>query len=80
MATSSPTRQRSVWRALNSLIARGDVLVISGRGTSKSPRQFATVEDFARLHSKKVRDTAHAKKIAAGVPPHFRAMVVAELR
>jgi hypothetical protein len=78
--TLAPTYERSLWRALTGLIARGDVVVIGGRGTSGSPRQFATVEDFARLSGKKVRDAAHAKEIAAGVPLELRPQVVAELR
>ena len=59
------------------LIARGDVVVIGGRGTSGSPRQYATVEDFARLSGKKVRDTAHAKEIAAEAPLTAAEMVAA---
>jgi hypothetical protein len=78
--TLAPTYERLLWRALRGLIARGDVVVIGGRGTSGSPRQYATVEDFARLSVRKVRDTAHAKEIAAGVPLTLRPMVAAELR
>jgi hypothetical protein len=76
----APTYERSLRRALTGLIARGDVVIIGGRGPSRSPREFATVEDFARLSGQKVRDAAHAKEIAAGLPARFRAMAVAELR
>ena len=57
---------RSARRALDGLLRRGDVVVVGGRGTSKSPREFLCVEDFASL-SGKPRDTAHAKTIAAEV-------------
>ena len=72
--------ERSARRALDGLLKRGDVVVIGGRGTSSSPRHFMCVEDFARLSGKKPRNTADAKKIAAGVPLTLRPMVVAELR
>jgi hypothetical protein len=76
--TLAPTYERSVWRALNKLIARGDVVVIGGKGTSSSPREYMAVEDFARLAGQ-VRSTADAKKIAAGAKG-FEAMVVAAVR
>jgi len=63
--TLAPTYERSLLRALTGLIARGDVVVIGGRGTSGSPREYMAVEDFARLSGKKVRNTVDAKKIAA---------------
>jgi hypothetical protein len=75
--TLAPTYERALWRGLRGLIARGDVVVIGGRGTSGSPRQYATVEDFARLSGKKVRDTAHAKEIAAEAPLTAAEMVAA---
>ena len=45
--TLAPTYERSLWRALTGLIARGDVVIVGGRGTSGSPREYLTVEDFA---------------------------------
>jgi hypothetical protein len=68
--TLAPTYERSLWRALRGLIARGDVIVVNGRGTSSSPRQYMTVEDFASLYMRKgktVRDATHAKEIVAEV-------------
>jgi hypothetical protein len=60
--------ERSARRALDGLLKRGDVVVVGGLGTSRSPRSFLCVEDFAALCSKKPpRDTAEAKKLAAEV-------------
>jgi hypothetical protein len=61
----APTFERSMRRALNGLLARGDVVVVGGKGTPSYPREFMTVGDFARLSGKKVRNTVDAKKIAA---------------
>jgi hypothetical protein len=63
--TVEPIYERSVWRALNGLLARGDVVVISGQGTSGSPREYMCAEDFAALSGERIRDAAHARKIAA---------------
>jgi hypothetical protein len=57
--------ERSARRALDGLIERGDVIVVGGAGTSKDPRSFLTVEDFGALSSKKPRNIAEAKEIAA---------------
>jgi len=63
--TLEPTLERSMRRALTGLLDRGDVVIVGGRGTSGSPREFANVEDFAALYVRKgkVRDAAHAKGI-----------------
>jgi hypothetical protein len=52
---------------LDGLLARGDVVVVGGIGSSRSPREFMTVEDFAALSGKRPRTTAEAKTIAAAV-------------
>jgi hypothetical protein len=67
--------ERAVRRALDGLIRRGEVVVVGGGYSSKYPRSYLVVEDFAELantrirhpvHAKEtVRDTAHAKQIAA---------------
>jgi hypothetical protein len=62
---------RSARRALDGLLRRGDVICVGGLGTSRSPREFLNVEDFARLASKKPpRNTAEAKTIAAEIINH----------
>ena len=48
--TLEPTFERSMRRALTGLLDRGDVVIVGGRGTSGSPREFANVEDFAALY------------------------------
>jgi hypothetical protein len=58
--------ERSARRALAGLLKRGEVVVVGGIGTSTSPREFMTVEDFAQLCGKP-RTTAEAKKLAAEV-------------
>ena len=62
----APAFERSMRRALQTLIARGEVIVVFGGGSSRNPRHFLTVEAFAALSGRKPRDTAHAKEIAAG--------------
>ena len=60
--------ERSARRALDGLLRRGDVVVVGGIGTSRSPRSFLCVEDFATLCSRRPpRTTAEAKVLAAEV-------------
>jgi hypothetical protein len=61
-----PEFERSLRRSLTGLVKRGDVVVVFGDGSPKNPRQYMNVEDFAKLSGKKPRDTADAKRIAAG--------------
>ena len=66
--TLDPSFERGLRRSLAALIKRGDVLVVGGGYSSKYPREFMSVTDFAKLASrKKVHSTAEAKKIAATV-------------
>jgi hypothetical protein len=76
----APAFVRSMWRALRTLIARGEVMVVFGGRNSRNPRHFMTVEDFAKLSGKKVRDTAHAKAIAADASRQVVEMVVMQAR
>jgi hypothetical protein len=60
--------ERSLKRALKGLVDRGDVLVIHGNGGQRDPYHYVTVENFAAAGlsgKEKLRDTAHAKQIAA---------------
>jgi hypothetical protein len=61
----TPTHERSLKRALNGLVERGDVLILSGEGRSGDPYRYITVESFAAATGQKVRDTAHAREIVA---------------
>jgi hypothetical protein len=59
-----PTHERSLKRALQTLVERGDVLILSGKGGPGDPYRYVTVESFAAATGK-VKDTAHAKQIVA---------------
>jgi len=61
----SPTRERSIKRALKGLVDRGDVLIFSGTGGQRNPYRYVTVEWTAAATGQEVRDTAHAKQIVA---------------
>jgi hypothetical protein len=61
----SPTRERSLKRALKGLVDRGDVLICGGNGGPGDSYRYTTVECFAGATGKKVKDTAHAKQIVA---------------
>jgi hypothetical protein len=61
-----PAFERSLKRALKSLVDRGDVLILSGKGGPGDPYCYVTVESFASAASeKKITDTAKAKQIVA---------------
>jgi len=84
--TLEPTLERSMRRALTGLLDRGDVVIVGGRGTSGSPREFANVEDFAALYvrkggaSKSMRSAALRLRISAiwiSVQPWVRSAVSA---
>jgi hypothetical protein len=57
--------ERSLKRALKSLVDRGDVVIVSGRGGVLDPYRYMTVEAFASMTGEKPRDAAHAKAIVA---------------
>jgi hypothetical protein len=59
-----PTRERSIKRALKSLVDSRDVLIIGGKGGPGDPHRYVTAECFAGSTGE-VKDTAHAKKIVA---------------
>jgi molybdopterin-biosynthesis enzyme MoeA-like protein len=59
-----PTHERSLKRALKTLVERGDVLIMSGKGGPGDPYRHVTVECFAAATGE-VKDTAHAKQIFA---------------
>jgi hypothetical protein len=42
-----PTHERSLKRALKTLVERGDVLIFDGKGGPGDPRRYVTVESFA---------------------------------
>jgi hypothetical protein len=80
--TLDPSFERGLRRSLASLIKRGDVLVVGGGYSSKYPREFMSVTDFAKLNSrdgKKVNSVAEAKRVAAGAG-RFVAEIVAAAR
>jgi hypothetical protein len=60
-----PTHERSLKRALKTLVERGDVLILGGKGRSGDPYSYVTVESFAAMTGETVKDTAHAKQIVA---------------
>jgi hypothetical protein len=60
-----PTHERSLKRALQTLVQRGEVLILSGKGGPGDPRRYTTVECFAGATGETVKDTAHAKQIVA---------------
>jgi hypothetical protein len=63
-----PAFERSLKRALKSLVDRGDVLIISGKGGPGDPYRYTTVESFASAASEKtITDTAKAKQIVAQI-------------
>ena len=61
-----PSFERSLKRALKSLVDRGDVLILRGQGRPGDPYRYVTVEYFAGVanRGKKV-DTKQAKQIVA---------------
>jgi hypothetical protein len=61
----SPTRERSLKRALKGLTDKDEVLIFDGKGGPGDPRRYITVECFAAATGEKVKDTAHAKAIVA---------------
>jgi hypothetical protein len=77
--TLDPSFERGLRRSLAALIARGEVVVVSGGYSSKYPREFMTVTDFAKLSGEKVSNVADAKKVAAGAGK-FAAEIVAAAR
>jgi len=56
---------RSLNRALKSLVDRGEVLICGGRGGQRDPYRYTTVESFASATGQQVKDTAHAQQIVA---------------
>src|SRR6476661_9598506 len=64
--TLRPTYERSLKRAMKTLVDRGDVLIISGNGRPGDPYRYVTVEAMAsRYTNRKITETAEAKKICA---------------
>jgi CheY-like chemotaxis protein len=64
--TLRPAGERSLRRAINALLDRGEIFVIAGEGGPGDPRRDVTVECFANtLKGETVKDTAHAKAIVA---------------
>jgi hypothetical protein len=63
-----PSVERSLKRALKTLVDRGDVLIFGGEGGVGDPYRYITVESFAGTAlggQDKVKDTAHAKSVLA---------------
>jgi hypothetical protein len=61
-----PTHERSLKRAMKTLVDRGDVLIIGGNGRPGDPYRYVTVEAMAsRYTNRKITDTAEAKKVCA---------------
>jgi hypothetical protein len=61
-----PTHERSLKRAMKTLVDRGDVLIIAGNGRPGDPYRYVTVEAMAsRYTNRKITDTAEAKKVCA---------------
>ena len=62
----NPTFERSLKRGLKTLVERGDVLVVGGRGGPGDPYRYTTVEAFASVaEDRKVTDAGEAKAIVA---------------
>jgi hypothetical protein len=60
------TFERSAKRALHSLVKRGDVLVVGGKGGPSDPYRYTTVEAFASAaENRSISDTSEAKAIVA---------------
>jgi hypothetical protein len=63
-----PSLERSLRRGLKGLVDSGDVLVIAGTGSPKSPYRYMTVETLAHIATgRKVRGRAHAKQVVGGM-------------
>jgi hypothetical protein len=61
-----PSFERSLKRAIKSLVDRGEVLILGGKGGPGDPYRYVTVECFASVaEEKKVTDTEAAKAVVA---------------
>jgi hypothetical protein len=58
----SPAAERSLKRAMQTLVQRGDVLIVEGAGGRKDPYRYTTVEAFTGE-----ADTATAKRVYSEV-------------
>jgi hypothetical protein len=61
------SRERSLKRALKGLADRGEILIASGSGGPGDPRRYITVDRLAAAATGKIKDTAHAKRVVAGI-------------
>jgi hypothetical protein len=52
---------------MKTLVDRGDVLIVGGKGGQKDPYRYTTVEAFAAAAGFAFKDTASAKKQVAGL-------------
>jgi hypothetical protein len=62
-----PSCERSLRRGLKGLVDLGDVLVIAGTGSPKSPFHYVIVEDLACIATGEVMGRAHAKQVIGGL-------------
>src|SRR5262245_5644449 len=61
-----PTHERSLKRAMKTLVDRGDVLISGGNGRPGDPYRYVTVEAMASHYTdRKITNTAEAKKVCA---------------
>ncbi len=60
-----PTRERSLKRALKSLVDRGDVVIIGGSGGQRDPHRYVTVECVVAASGQAFEAADHAKRIWA---------------
>ena len=74
-----PSEERSLKRALYTLVKRGDVVIIKGEGGVADPYQYTTIECFARSANKKPKSTEHAKQIVADMGGVSRIMAMGKL-
>ena len=59
----NPSFERSLKRAVKTLVDRGDVVILSGKGGVADPYRYTTIEAFAGAAVGHKVDTAEAKQI-----------------